>query len=233
MSHRGNAEWGQVKSWQRSTWMSGSSGGQPPPGQEEIMRKMVTDVWRICQKNVECEKLDKRTIDVLRICQKRKYVKLGTLDKKKCLYFVSLPLHSTLVFAFVDICIDNCGSWFEYIVPRTGIFVFTKRKRKMIDICIRCDFEEVKCGRGAQSFGTEGHASKSQFDLQDRQGTVWTLRDGDRTTFELKDWLTKQFKPTIFGRCRCLANFAIGCKGRTSDRIQNHCAIQGLDVFCC
>ena len=99
----------------------------------------------------------------------------------------------------------------------------------MIDICIRCDFEGVKCGRGAQSFGTQGHASKSQFDLQDRQGTVWTLRDGDRTTFELKDWLTKQFKPTIFGRCRCLANFAIGCKGRT-ERIQNHCVIQRLDV---
>ena len=102
----------------------------------------------------------------------------------------------------------------------------------MIDICIRCDFAGVKCGRGAQSFGTQGHASKSQFDLQDRQGTVWTLRDGDRTTFELKDWLTKQFKPTIFGRCRCLANFAIGCKGRT-ERIQNHCVIQRLDVFCC
>ena len=100
----------------------------------------------------------------------------------------------------------------------------------MIDICIRCDFEGVKCGRGAQSFGTQGHASKSQFDLQDRQGTVWTLRDGDRTTFELKGWLTKQFKPTIFGRCRCLANFAIGCKGRTTDRIQNHCVIQRLDV---
>ena len=101
----------------------------------------------------------------------------------------------------------------------------------MIDICIRCDFAGVKCGRGAQSFGTQGHASKSEFDLQDRQGTVWTLRDGDRTTFELKDWLTKQFEPTIFGRCRCLANFAIGCKGRT-DRIQNHCVIQRLDVFC-
>ena len=99
----------------------------------------------------------------------------------------------------------------------------------MIDICIRCYFEGVKCGRGVQSFGTQGHASKSQFDLQDRQGTVWTLRDGDRTTFELKDWLTKQFKPTIFGRCLCLANFAIGCKGRT-DRIQNHCVIQRLDV---
>ena len=99
----------------------------------------------------------------------------------------------------------------------------------MIDICIRCDFEGVKCGRGAQSFGTQGHASKSQFDLQDRQGTVWTLRDGDRTTFELKDWLTKQFEPTIFGRCRCLANFAIGCKGRT-ERVQNHCVIQRLDV---
>ena len=99
----------------------------------------------------------------------------------------------------------------------------------MTDICIRCDFEGVKCGRGAQSFGTQGHASKSQFDLQDRQGTVWTLRVGDRTTFELKDWYTKQFKPTIFGRCRCLANFAIGCKGRT-ERIQNHCVIQRLDV---
>ena len=56
----------------------------------------------------KCEMFDdKRTIDVLRICQKRKYVKLDKATKK-CLYFESLPLHSTLVFAFVDICIDNC-----------------------------------------------------------------------------------------------------------------------------
>ena len=78
-------------------------------------------VENLPKKNVESGKLDKRTIDVLRICQKRKYVKLDKATKK-CLYFVSLPLHSTLVFAFVDICIDNCGSSFEYIVPHTGIF---------------------------------------------------------------------------------------------------------------
>ena len=107
--------------------------------------------WQMCgesaKKKVECGKLDKRTIDVLRICQKRKYVKLDKATKK-CLYFVSLPLHSTLVFAFVDICIDNCGSWFEYIVPHTGIFfsfvikhftLFPLIFKKAMDACVDRD----------------------------------------------------------------------------------------------
>ena len=82
MSHWGNAERGQVKSWQRSTWMSGSSGGQPSPGQEEIVWKMVTDVWRICQKRCWMWKIGQKDNRCVENLPKKKICKIGQSDKK-------------------------------------------------------------------------------------------------------------------------------------------------------
>ena len=100
----------------------------------------------------------------------------------------------------------------------------------MIDICIRCDFAGVKCGRGCNRLELKvTRASHSLACKTDRaQFEPCEMETGQLLNSKID--LQKQFEPTIFGRCRCLANFAIGCKGRTSDRIQNHCVIQRLDV---